>query len=242
MWALLRKEFLSFFNSLMAYLVMGIFLTMAGLLMWVFPETSVLEYGFADMDTLFSFVPYLFIFLIPGITMRSFAEEKKSGTLQLLLTRPLTDARIVLAKFLASWLLVVLALLPTLLYYVTLYMLGNPPGNIDTPGVAGSYIGLLMLAMVFCAAGVLASLVSTNQIVAFVLAAFFCFFLFAGFESLSALPGWSATGLFIKQLGLLYHYEAMGRGVIDSRDVVYMLTLTTLLLLAAKTILSSRLW
>jgi ABC-2 type transport system permease protein len=240
--ALLLKEFFSFFNSLIAYLVIGTFLVMSGLLMWVFPETSVLEYGFADMGTFFSFMPWLFIFLIPGITMRSFAEEKKTGTIELLVTRPLTDTRIVLAKFFAAWLLVAIALLPTLVYYITLYRLGNPPGNIDTSGVAGSYTGLLLLAMVFCAVGVLASLLSTNQIVAFVLAACGCFFLFAGFDSLSSIASWSALALPLKQLGLLYHYEAMGRGVIDSRDVVYMLSVTSLLLLVAKTILSSRTW
>lgn len=242
MWVLLRKEFFSFFNSLIGFLVIGSFLIMTGLLMWVFPETSVLEYGYADMDALFSFVPYLFLFLIPGITMRSFAEEKKSGTLDLLITRPITDAQIVLSKFLASWLLVAASLAPTLVYYVSLYVLGDPPGNIDTPGVAGSYIGLLLLASVFCAAGVLASLLSANQIIAFVLAAFFCFLLFSGFDSIAALVQWSEASLKLKQIGLLYHYEAMGRGVIDSRDVVYMISLTAMLLLSARTILSSRTW
>lgn len=242
MWVLLRKEFFSFFNSLIGFLVIGSFLIMTGLLMWVFPETSVLEYGYADMDALFSFVPYLFLFLIPGITMRSFAEEKKSGTLDLLITRPITDGQIVLSKFLASWLLVAASLAPTLVYYVSLYVLGDPPGNIDTPGVAGSYIGLLLLASVFCAAGVLASLLSANQIIAFVLAAFFCFLLFSGFDSIAALVQWSEASLKLKQIGLLYHYEAMGRGVIDSRDVVYMISLTAMLLLSARTILSSRTW
>ncbi|MCS6973429.1 MAG: gliding motility-associated ABC transporter permease subunit GldF [Cyclobacteriaceae bacterium] len=242
MWVLLRKEFFTFFNSLIAFLVIGSFLVMTGLLMWVFPETSVLEYGYADMDTFFSFTPYLFIFLIPGITMRSFAEEKKSGTLELLITRPLTDWQIVTAKFFAAWLLVAVALLPTLVYFISLYKLGDPPGNIDSPGVAGSYVGLLMLASVFCAAGILASLLSTNQIVAFVLAAFFCFLLFSGFDSFAALMQWSELSLRIKQFGLLYHYEAMSRGVIDSRDLIYILSLTAVLLLTAKTLLSSRTW
>lgn len=242
MWVLLRKEFFTFFNSLIAFLVIGSFLVMTGLLMWVFPETSVLEYGYADMDAFFSFTPYLFIFLIPGITMRSFAEEKKSGTLELLITRPLTDWQIVTAKFFAAWLLVAVALLPTAVYFLSLYRLGDPPGNIDSPGVAGSYIGLLLLASVFCAAGILASLLSTNQIVAFVLAAFLCFLLFSGFDSFAALMQWSELSLRIKQFGLLYHYEAMSRGVIDSRDLIYILSLTAVLLLTAKTLLSSRTW
>jgi ABC-2 type transport system permease protein len=146
----LTKEFNSFLNSLIAYVVIGVFLTGMGLLMWVFPETSVLDYGYADMDTLFSLGPYVFIFLIPAITMRSFAEERKSGTMELLLTKPLTDWDIILGKFLACFLLVLFALLPTVIYYFSVSALGNPAGNIDTPGVIGSYVGLALLAGVFC--------------------------------------------------------------------------------------------
>jgi ABC-2 type transport system permease protein len=242
MWVLLRKEFTGYLNNLIAFLVIGVFLTAMGLLLWVFPETSVLEYGYTSMDTLFTLAPYLFIFLIPGITMRSFAEERKAGTLDWLVTQPLTDMQIVMAKFLASWLVVVLALLPTLVYYVSLHTMGDPPGNIDAPGVAGSYIGLLLLALVFCSAGVVASILTTNQIIAFVLAAFFCFFLYSGFDSLASLVPWSSQALVLRQIGILYHYEAMGRGVIDSRDVIYLLSVTTLLLLIARTLLSSRTW
>ncbi|HNU43032.1 MAG TPA: ABC transporter permease subunit, partial [Cyclobacteriaceae bacterium] len=136
------KEFNSFLNSLIAYMVIGVFLTGIGLLMWVFPDTSVLEYGFADMDTLFSMGPYVFIFLVPAITMKSFAEEKKLGTLELLLTKPLSDWDVVLGKFLAAFALVLLALVPTVIYYLSVYQLGNPVGNIDSAGVWGSYIGL----------------------------------------------------------------------------------------------------
>jgi ABC-2 type transport system permease protein len=146
----LHKEFNSFLNSLVAYLVIGAFLTGIGLLMWVFPETSILDYGYADMDTLFSYGPYVFIFLIPAVTMRSFAEEKKGGTLELLMTKPLSDWQIVTGKFLACFLLVLMALIPTLIYYWSVYQLGNPSGNIDTPGVIGSYIGLALLGAVFC--------------------------------------------------------------------------------------------
>ncbi|QOI97698.1 MAG: gliding motility-associated ABC transporter permease subunit GldF [Flammeovirgaceae bacterium] len=239
---ILTKEFNAFLNSLIAYIVIGVFLTSMGLLMWVFPETSVLNYGFADMDTLFSLGPYVFIFLIPAITMRSFAEEKRAGTLELLFTRPLTDWDIVLGKFLAGFLLVLFALLPTGIYYLSVYLLGDPVGNVDTSGVIGSYIGLVLLAGVFCAVGLLASSITTNQIVSFILAAFLCFFLFTGFNSLAALNVWSGNVLVIKQLGILYHYESLGRGLIDSRDVVYFLSVTALFLLATKTILSARTW
>lgn len=238
----IAKEFNSFLNSLIAYVVIGVFLSGMGLLMWVFPETSVLEYGYADMDTLFSLGPYVFIFLIPAITMRSFAEEKKSGTMELLLTKPLTDWDIILGKFFACFLLVLFALLPTLIYYYSVWALGNPAGNIDTPGVIGSYIGLALLGGVFCAVGMVASSITSNQIVAFILAAFLCFIVFTGFESISTLNVWSANALVIKQLGILYHYDALSKGLIDSRDVIYFFSVGALMLLVSKTILSARSW
>ena len=238
----LTKEFNSFLNSLIAYVVIGVFLTGMGLLMWVFPETSVLDYGYADMDTLFSLGPYVFIFLIPAITMRSFAEERKSGTMELLLTKPLTDWDIILGKFLACFLLVLFALLPTIIYYFSVSALGNPASNIDTPGVIGSYIGLALLAGVFCSVGIVASSITSNQIVAFILAAFLCFIVFSGFESMSTLNVWSANALLIKQFGILYHYEALSKGLIDSRDVIYFISVGALMLLISKIILSSRSW
>lgn len=238
----LTKEFNSFLNSLIAYVVIGVFLTGMGLLMWVFPETSVLDYGYADMDTLFSLGPYVFIFLIPAITMRSFAEERKSGTMELLLTKPLTDWDIILGKFFACWLLVLFALLPTVIYFFSISALGNPAANIDTPGVIGSYVGLALLAGVFCSVGIVASSITSNQIVSFILAAFLCFIVFSGFESMSTLNVWSANALLIKQFGILYHYEALSKGLIDSRDVIYFISVGALMLLISKIILSSRSW
>jgi len=238
----LAKEFNSFLNSLIAYVVIGAFLTAIGLLMWIFPETSVLEFGYADMDPLFRLGPYVFIFLIPAITMRSFAEEFKGGTMELLLTKPLTDWEIILGKYLAAFLLVAVALVPTIIYYFSVYALGNPPGNIDTPGVIGSYIGLLLLAGVFCAVGIFASSLTSNQIVAFIISAFFCFILFSGFESLSMLIAGTGTGLAVKQLGVLYHYEALSKGLIDSRDVIYFVSVGSLMLLFTRIVLGSRSW
>jgi len=236
------KEFLTFLNSLIAYVVIGVFLMAMGLLMWVFPETSVLEYGYADMETLFTLGPYVFIFLVPAVTMRSFAEEKKAGTLELLFTKPLTDWDIILGKFFASVLLVLFALIPTLIYYYSIYSLGNPVGNLDTPGIIGSYIGLAMLAAAFSALGVLASAISGNQIVAFIVAAFLSFFLFSGFDAISSLGLWAGQGLQIKQLGMLFHYESMSRGLIDSRDVIYFFSIVFITLSTTKLILSSRQW
>ena len=235
-----KKEFNGFLHSLIAYLVIGVFLTAMGLLIWVFPETSVLDYGYADLDTLFSMAPYVFIFLIPAITMKSFAEERKLGTLELLLTKPLTDWDIVLGKFFAAFALVVVALLPTLIYYFSIVKLGNPVGNIDTAAVVGSYVGLLFLAAIFCAVGIFTSTLSNNQIVAFLLAAFFCFLMYTGFDSLSSFAG--SQALLVKQFGILYHYESLGKGLIDTRDIIYSLSTAGLLLLFTKVVLGSRLW
>jgi ABC-2 type transport system permease protein len=239
---ILVKEFSSFLNSLIAYIVMGVFLTAIGLLMFVFPETSVLEYGYADMFTLFSLGPYVFIFLIPAITMRSFAEEKKGGTMEILYTKPVSDWEIILGKYFACLLLVILTLVPTLIYYFSISALGNPVGNIDTPGVIGSYIGLIFLAGAFCAIGVFASSITPNQIVSFILAAFLCYLLFAGFDSLALLNVWSANALFIRQIGLLYHYESLGKGLIDSRDLIYFISVVAIILLATRINLATRTW
>ena len=172
--------------------MISVFLTGIGLLMWVFPETSVLNYGYADMQTLFSLGPFVLMFLIPAITMRMFAEEKKTGTIELLLTKPLTDWDIVLGKFLSGWLLVILAIIPTLIYYVSIYLLGNPPGNVDTAGIMGSYVGLILLGAVFTSVGLFASAISTNQIVSFIIAVFLCFILYSGFDSLAAINVWGS--------------------------------------------------
>ena len=238
----LAKEFNGFLNSLIAYIVIGVFLTAIGLLMWVFPDTAVLDYGYADMDTLFLMGPYVFIFLVPAITMRTFAEEKKAGTIELLLTKPVTDWEIILGKFFANFSLVLFALAPTLLYYYTVHTLGSPPGNIDTPGVIGSYIGIAFLAAVFCAIGIFASSVTRNQIVAFILAAFMCFLTFLGFDSISSLSLWSGEALLIKQLGILYHYDTMRKGLLDTRDIVFFLSVVFLMLSLTKVILGSRQW
>ena len=235
-----KKELNSFLNSLIAYVVIGVFLTSIGLMMWVFTDTAVLDYGFADMDTLFSLGPYVFIFLVPAITMKSFAEEKKMGTMELLLTKPLSDWNIVMGKFLAAFALVMFALAPSLIYYYSIYQLGNPIGNIDSAGVAGSYVGLMFLSIVFCAIGLLASSLTTNQIVSFILAAFLSFIFYTGFDSLSSLGGNAA--LLVKQFGILYHYESLSRGVIDSRSVIYFVGVAGLILLGTKTVISSRQW
>ena len=236
------KEVNSFLNSLIAYIVLSVFLIGVGLLVWVFPETSVLEYGYADLDTLFSFGPYVLLFLLPAITMRTFAEEKKAGTLELLYTRPLTDWQIILGKYFSSLLLLLLALLPTLLYYYSLSELGNPQGNIDSAAVAGSYVGLFLLGAVFAAVGVFASSLTENQIVSFLVALFLCFLLYSGFSSLASMDVLSSRGYVLQQLGILYHYTALSKGLIDSRNVIYFISVIVLMLMLTKLVLSSRKW
>ncbi|MBL6448640.1 gliding motility-associated ABC transporter permease subunit GldF [Fulvivirga sp. 29W222] len=236
------KELNSFLNSLIAYIVISVFLTGIGLLMWVFPETSVLEYGYADMETLFSMGPYVFMFLIPAITMRMFAEEKKAGTIELLITKPLTDWDIIFGKYLSGFALVIFSIVPTLIYYWSVYQLGNPTGNIDTAGVIGSYIGLILLGGVFTSIGVFSSAISTNQIVSFIIAVFFCFMVYSGLGSIALINDWGAFSSFIEQMGIIYHYDAMSKGLIDTRDVIYFLSVITVMLLSTKLMLSSRKW
>ncbi len=242
MFPIFRKEISSFLNSLIAYIIMAIFLTGMGLFIWVFPEYNVLDYGYADLNTLFSMAPYIFLFLIPAVTMRSFAEEKKGGTMELLLTRPLTDWDIILGKYFACFLLILFTLLPTLIYYYSVYVLGNPVGNVDSAGVAGSYIGLLLLAAVFTAIGIFASSISENQIVSFVVAAFLCFLWFAGFSALASLSSTGAWTYLVSQLGLDYHYSALSKGLVDSRNVIYFVSVIFLMLLATRLVLESRKW
>jgi ABC-2 type transport system permease protein len=238
----LSKEFSSFLNSLIAYVVIGVFLIGMGLLVWVFPDTSLLDYGYADMGTLFSLAPYVFIFLIPAITMRSFAEEKKAGTMELLLTKPLTNWDILLGKFFACFLLVLFSLLPTIIYYVSIYQLGNPAGNIDTPGVIGSYVGLILLGGVFCSIGIFASSITPNQIVSFIVAAFLCFIVYTGFDSIATLDSVKDYALTVRQWGITYHYESISRGLLDSRDLIYFLSVTWLILFLTRIILAARTW
>jgi len=202
----------------------------------------VLNYGFAEMGGFFSFIPFVFIFLIPAITMRSFAEEKKSGTLEWLLTKPLSEWSIILGKFLAAWFLVFIALLPTLVYFASLWVLGSPTGNIDAAGVSGSYIGLLLLAAVFSAVGIFGSSITDNQLVAFVLSVFFCYFFYAGFHAISSIDVWSSASSILEYLGLDFHYQALGKGLIDFRDVFYMISVAVAMLFGTRLVLTSRRW
>ena len=243
MLALLRKEIRSFLTSLIGYIVIAVFLIVTSLFMWVFPGAmNVMDAEYATLDTLFYIAPWVFLFLIPAITMRSLAEEQKEGTLELLMTKPITDLQIILAKYLAGLLVVVIAIFPTLVYFLSVYLLGSPVGNIDTGGMWGSYFGLLFLASAFVAIGIFSSSVSENQIVAFTIGVFLSFFCFIGFESISSLDLLGKIDSFIIQLGINEHYVSMSRGVIDTRDVIYFFSINALFIIITKTILESRKW
>lgn len=243
MWTLYKKELRGFFSSITGYLIIGVFLVLTGLMLWVLKsDFNILDYGYAGLDGLFLIGPFLYLFLIPAITMRSLAEEKRSGTMEMLMTRPLGDWTIVWAKFLAAWTLVLISLLPTLVAYFSVYALGDPVGNIDTGGVVGSYIGLLLLGGAFVAIGLFCSSLSTNQIVSFVLAALLCAVSYLGFESLYRMSLFGSGDLFVKSLGTAHHYESISRGVVDTRDVLYFASVMALFLMATRMVLQSRMW
>lgn len=243
MYSLLKKEIQSFLGSLIGYLVIIVFLVIMGLLMWVFPgDLNILESEYASLSPLFTVAPWIFIFLIPSVTMRLFADENKSGTIELLLTKPLTDLQIILAKYFAGVVLVLLVLIPTIVFYFSIYFLGSPIGNIDVGGSWGSYLGLLFLASGFVAVGLFASSLSDNQVIAFIISVFLCFILFIGFDFISSLELFGSIDLLIMKLGINEHYSSMSRGVIDSRDAFYFLSLTAIFLMFTKIKLSSRKW
>lgn len=242
--SLLKKEINSFFNSLIGYIVIVVFLLTLSLFMWVFPDTdfNVFDSGFANIDTLFILTPWVYMFLIPAITMRLFAEEKKSGTVELLLTHPLTELQVVLSKYFAGFIIVLFSLLPTLLYYLCVYELSAPKGNVDSGATWGSYLGLLFLGGGFVAIGLFASSVTDNQVVAFVIALFLCFICYTGCEFISNFITSGNISNIVYQLGISAHFSSMSRGVIDTRDAIYFISMISFFILLTKIILESRKW
>ena len=231
MWAIFKKELTSYFTTPVGYLVMGLFLVLSGLFLWVFRGPfNIFDYGFADLSLFFLLAPWIFLLLIPAITMRSFAEERKLGTLELLLSKPLSTPTLALGKYIGTLSLTLLAVLPTLLYVATINELGTTPGNLDTGLVWGSYAGLFLLIMVYTSIGLYCSTLTDNQIVAFMSAVLVCFLLYYGFESLATLFPEGQTALWVQNLGMAAHYERIGRGVLDSRDLIYFLTLSAFFL------------
>jgi len=222
MTALIKREISAFFASPIGYLVVGIFLVINGLFLWVFTgDYNILDAGFADLSSFFQLAPWVLLFLIPAVTMRSFSDELKMGTLELLLTKPISLKNIVLGKYFGAVILIMIALLPTLLYIITISELGNPSGNWDVGSTLGSYIGLLFLVCAYTAIGVFASTLSQNQIVAFIISVFLCFVLYYGFEGITSL----GIDFPIETLGMKAHFDSVARGVLDTRDIIYFLSI-----------------
>ena len=243
MWALYRKELNTFFSSLIGYITIGVFLLMLGLIMWVFPDFNILNYPVATLQQLFTVAPFVFMFLLPALTMSALAEEHQSGTFEFLATKPLTDVQIVMSKYLAILTLVLIALLPTVLYYITIYQLGSPPGNLDIGQVVGSYIGLFLLSGVFAAIGLFGSSLSRNQIVGFIIAFFLCFIMYWGFSFLSRFPlFFGGVDAFIEKIGIEYHYNSISRGLLDSRDLIYFISIKLLFVVLTVFMITSRNW
>ena len=243
MLALWKKELFTFFSSLTGSLVIAVFLVLNGLFLWVIPgNLNILFGGYANLDGLFYLAPWLYLFLVPAVTMRLFADEKKSGTIELLLTRPLSDWQIVTGKYLAGFSLVALSLLPTLIYFYSVHALAQPQGNIDSGAIWGSYIGLVLLAGAYVSMGVFTSAITDNQIVAFVLAALLAFVFYSGFEALSSVPVFEGIRFFLVNMGIEVHYQSVSRGVVDLRDILYFFGVIIGFLALTRLVLSSRRW
>jgi ABC-2 type transport system permease protein len=243
MYSIYKKEIVSFFSSLTGYIAIIVFLALTGWFMWINPgEFNILDGGYSNIDTLFVIAPWVFLFLVPATTMRSFAEERKTGTIELLLTHPVSEMQLVMAKYLAAVTLILLSLIPCLIYFATVYFIGNPTGNIDSGGTWGSFIGLFFLASAYAAIGIFASSLTDNQIVAFIVSSALCFFTYTGFDGLASMAPLKSVSAFIISLGINEHYRSMSRGVIDIRDLMYFVTVSAMFTGAARLKLQSRKW
>ncbi|MGB0849834.1 MAG: gliding motility-associated ABC transporter permease subunit GldF [Bacteroidia bacterium] len=242
MYSIFKKEIRSFLSSLIAYVVVIVFLLIIGLFTWVFADGNVLTQGYANLDILFFMAPWVFIFLISAITMRSFSEEIKQGTYEILSTKPITDMDIIMGKFFAALVLVLFAIAPTLIYFYSVYNLGLPQGNIDVGATWGSYIGLVFLGACYASIGLFSSAITPNQIVAFILGMFLCFFFYVGFQQISNLALFGGLDSFVQSLGIQFHYDSISRGVVDTRDIIYFISLVSVFLGLTHLALQSKKW
>jgi ABC-2 type transport system permease protein len=229
MLAIFKKEINGFFSSLTGYIVIIFFILINSLFMWVFPgEWNIFDRGYAGLDTLFIISPWVFLFLVPAVTMRMIAEEKRLGTIELIYSKPVTERHIVYGKYSASVALVILSLLPCLIYYYSVFQLGETPGNLDKGGTIGAAFGLFFLASIYASVGLFASSLTDNQVIAFIIAVVACFLLFMGFDSFAYLPGLKKIDELVIRLGINEHYKSMSRGVIDIKDIAYFVAVITI--------------
>ena len=239
MWAVYKKELRQFFSSLTGYIAIIIFLLINGLFLFVFPD-NILDAGYATLDKFFELAPRILLLLIPAITMRSLSDEFRTGTFEILQTKPLTNWQVTGGKYLASLVVVIIALLPTVVYFISIQQL-SVQGGIDVGGAIGSYIGLFFLSAVFVAIGICSSSFTNNAIVAFITAAFACFLIYNGFNAISHLSSFAAgADYYIEMLGIDFHYRSVSRGVIDSRDLIYFLSIIYFFLMVTNRNLAKR--
>ncbi len=232
--ALIRKEISTFFSSASGYLVISIFLILNGLFLWVFKgQYNILDSGFADLSPFFQIAPWILLFLIPAVTMRSIAEEKKQGTLELLITKPIRYWQLIFGKYLGSLALIIMALIPSLLYVITINKLGDPIGNIDVGSTLGSYIALVLISATYTAIGIFSSAITKNQIIAFLLALLLCFLMYYSFSELSNYNILASESYSIDQLGMQFHYDRISKGIIDTRDIFYFISVIALFIVLA---------
>jgi ABC-2 type transport system permease protein len=243
MFAIFRKEINGFFSSLTGYIVIIVFLLVNNLFMWIFPgEWNIPDSGYAGLDTLFFLSPWVFLFLVPAVTMRMIAEEKRAGTIELIYSKPITERGIVWGKYLASVVLVLLALVPCMISYFSVSILGEMPGNLDKGGTWGAFIGLFFLASVYASAGLFASSLTDNQVIAFIIAVLICFILYMGFDSFAYLPGLKKVDEFVINMGINEHYKSLSRGVLDIKDALYFVAVAAVFNEATRLVLLSRKW
>ena len=242
MFAIYKKEINSFFSSIIAYVVIIVFLTVNGIFLWVIPDTNIFDFGYSTLDPLFEIAPYVFMFLVPAITMRSFAEERKAGTLEILLSKPITDFQLIMGKYLANLSLVLFSLLPSLIYFFTVYQLSVPAGNMDIGGTWGSYIGLFFLGAIYVSFGIFASVINDNQIISFITALFLCFLFYTLIDLFRGLIMISPIDPFLEFLSINTHYVSISRGVIDSRDIIYFISMSAFFLILAQLVIEKRKW
>lgn len=225
MWSVCKKEWQQFFSNLSGYIAIILFLLLTGLFLFVLKDSNIFDYGYATLDRFFELAPWVLIFLVPAITMRAFSDEFRTGTFELLQTRPLSSREIVLGKYLATLLVLLVVIIPTLIYVITIRQL-SATGSIDAGGIAGSYIGLFFLSAVFAAIGICCSSLTANAVIAFLVSAFICLLAYFGFGALGKLPVFrGGADYYLDMLGISFHYESMSRGLLDSRDIVYFLSL-----------------
>jgi ABC-2 type transport system permease protein len=243
MFGLFKKEVVNFFSTFTGYVVMIVFMLVNSLFLWIFPGSfNIPDNGYATMEPFFVISPWVFLFLVSAVTMRMFSEEKRMGTLELLITRPLTEMQIILAKYFAAIVLIIISILPSLIFFYSVYKLGNPVGNIDTGGTWGSYIGLFFLAAIYASVGILTSSLTDNQIVAFILSVAISLLLYIGFDLLSTLQIFSMHEVIITSFGINAHYKSISRGVLDSGDILYFAGVAAFFLMLTRTVLKSRKW